>query len=1125
MPALSLSLLGPFSAFLDEQPQTNFRSNRVQALLIYLTVEHAPSGLYAHRRDGLMTLLWPEMLQRSAQTNLRQTLYLLRKLIPEITSKRGGKDVPFLLSDRQTAQINPRCTYALDVADFYTLTGNSQSVEAVEEAVALYRGDFLSDFFLPDSNPFEEWASAQRENLRLILLNALKALTDHFTETAGYKKAEAYARRQLTIDPLIENAHRQLMVALAKDGRRSAALNQYQICRQILLDELGVEPSEETRELYEWVARGGEPSTTPLKVAERAGDVRQGRSDDVLRALPAFLEKDGKQIEVDRGAFVGRERELSQLEGYLEQALKGKGQVAFVVGEAGRGKTTLINEFARRAQDAHPDLIVATGVCNALTGIGDPYLPFRDITGMLTGDVATQWEAGVITRDHALRMWHFLPHVVQALVDRGADLIDAFVSGRALVRRAMETQSLSENWRYRLEQQVALKESFSGGQGPAQNRIFEAFTDVLKTLSLEQPLMLILDDLQWADASSIGLLFHLGRRIADRRILILGSYRPEDIARGRDSGQQPLAEVMSEFKRLFSDIWVDLDKEREIEGRSFVDALLDSEPNQLGERFREELTRRTRGHAFFTVELLRDMQERGELLHDGLGRWTTSATLSWDAMPARVEGVIEKRIGRLPPKLQEVLTVASVEGEAFTAEVVARVLSVEEGELVRLLSGELDKRHRLVRARGIERLGAQRLSQYRFRHNLFQKYLYKSLDEVQRAYLHEAVGHHLEALYIEQAEETADIAGQLSHHFHEAGDDNRALKYDTQAGDRAVRLYAYDEARQFLQQALKLSEAEERLLEQQIELLEKLGDVHRLLGDHPEAIPRYRAALDLRKNVVDGDKWVTVRLHRKIGEAWNSISLLDNFLGLEAEAQASFEAGLKLTEGEPPHPETVRMLVAFSRKWQWEGPYGMTADLETAEHYAQAAVEMAEQLDATTELSAALARVLEVYGASDRWRERSQIAQRRLRLSQETQSGDLREDLDILTRIGEASMGIGEYAAAIPHLRDAVALGERVQDVEGQVWALANEALCWLRLDRWDAVIQAEKKLIKLQHSHPLERLGAICWQLNTSAVVHALRGEVELATQLREESYKIMIAGSGLEEGTEEHWIREHHY
>ena len=122
---------------------------------------------------------------------------------------------------------------------------------------------------------------------------------------------------------------------------------------------------------------------------------------------------------------------------FLDLALAGQGRVVFVTGEAGSGKTALIQEFTRRAQAAHADLIVASGNCNAYTGIGDPYLPFREILELLTGDVEARWAAGAMTREHARRLWNTLPLAAQALVEAGPDLIDTFVPRAALLERAM----------------------------------------------------------------------------------------------------------------------------------------------------------------------------------------------------------------------------------------------------------------------------------------------------------------------------------------------------------------------------------------------------------------------------------------------------------------------------------------------------------------------------------------------------------------------------------------------------------------------------------------------------------------------------------------------------------------
>ncbi|MCP4426196.1 MAG: hypothetical protein GY803_17030 [Chloroflexi bacterium] len=252
MSPLSLSLLGPFQALLNERPLTQFRTNKVQALLIYLAVESGCSC----QREALMALLHPDLPQESAQVNLRQTIYQLRKTIPELAVREGEQTAPFLLTNRRTVQINPAVAYELDVAAFTNLLHNvakhehadlltcSSCRERLRQAANLYRGDFLIDFYLPDSSAFEEWALARREGFRRQALDALDTLTAIHIRQGIYDQAEVFARRQLEIDNLRESAHRQLMEILARNGRRRAALSHYETCRQLLQDELGINPSE-----------------------------------------------------------------------------------------------------------------------------------------------------------------------------------------------------------------------------------------------------------------------------------------------------------------------------------------------------------------------------------------------------------------------------------------------------------------------------------------------------------------------------------------------------------------------------------------------------------------------------------------------------------------------------------------------------------------------------------------------------------------------------------------------------------------------------------------------------------------------------------------------------------------
>jgi DNA-binding SARP family transcriptional activator/predicted ATPase len=242
MPVLNLNLLGPIVVSLDSQPFYAFRTNKAQALLIYLALEKDRS----HRREALMELLWPELPMESAQINLRQTLHRLRQALPKVHNKQEDAQVPLLLTNRMSVQLNPQAAIWLDVDEFQA---NIEQDPA--RALALYRGDFIANFSIVDSKQFEAWAESIREKLRQQALEALGGLTQLHLQAGDYNQAQTYAWRQLEIDRLHEPAYRQLMEALAGNGQRNAALSQYQICQRRLMEELGVEPGQETQALYE----------------------------------------------------------------------------------------------------------------------------------------------------------------------------------------------------------------------------------------------------------------------------------------------------------------------------------------------------------------------------------------------------------------------------------------------------------------------------------------------------------------------------------------------------------------------------------------------------------------------------------------------------------------------------------------------------------------------------------------------------------------------------------------------------------------------------------------------------------------------------------------------------------
>jgi tetratricopeptide (TPR) repeat protein len=309
---------------------------------------------------------------------------------------------------------------------------------------------------------------------------------------------------------------------------------------------------------------------------------------------------------------------------------------------------------------------------------------------------------------------------------------------------------------------------------------------------------------------------------------------------------------------MFGDVWLELDHSPPDEAQAFVDALLDVDPHRLGRDFRRTLARHTGGHPLFTAETLRDMKERGDLARDEAGRWIARPALDWRTLPARVEGVIETRVRRLDPELREALEVASVEGETFTAQVVARVQGMDERSLLARLDRDGDQRHRLVQEQGIKRVGDQRLSIYRFRHNLFQRYLYSVLGEARRAYLHEDVGNALEALHGDAAGATpalragASVAVELAGHFEAAGMAEKAVPYLYQAGQCAIQMAANDEALVFLSRGIELlpaMPAGAARSQQALDLRIALGEAQRNAGQVVVAMETFQQAAALAREL------------------------------------------------------------------------------------------------------------------------------------------------------------------------------------------------------------------------------------------------------------------------------------
>jgi len=538
--------------------------------------------------------------------------------------------------------------------------------------------------------------------------------------------------------------------------------------------------------------------------------------------------------------FIGRKTELQQLEEFLKKAAGGQLQVAFIAGEAGAGKSSLVEKFIQDEEEADPALIAAISECNSHTGSGDPYLPFRQLLTTLTTDPEEKGSATEIaSAKRTKRLREFVRVSSETLIKVGPDLIGIFVPGASLLTRVAAEAALSSGLVHKLTAQAGKKtgsEPVKVDPALDQEKIFEEYASVLKALSKDRTLILVLDDLQWADSGSLNLLFHLARQLADSRILLLGTYRPDDVALGRDGARHPFESTLNELKRYHGDIVLDLSRADSDERRAFANELIDSEPNHLDAAFREQLFAHTDGHPLFTIELLRNLQERGNLVKDQDGCWVQGSALDWDTLPARVEGVIGERIARLPEGLRETLSVSSVMGYEFIAQVIARVQKVQELALAKDLSRELEKRYLLVFEQGEIKIGKQFLSLFRFSHALIQQYLYDELSAGERRLLHGEIAETLEAL---SADHSDQFALQLARHYDEARNAEKAVFYWALAGDAAFAIYAQNEAIAAYTRALELSRETTISSEQLHHLYTYRGRAMELAGQFEQALKNY----------------------------------------------------------------------------------------------------------------------------------------------------------------------------------------------------------------------------------------------------------------------------------------------
>lgn len=749
MAALELYFLGPLEIRSSGRQLSNPPTLKSQSLLAYLVCQRS----HPQPRDRLAGLFYGEKPERKARRCLSTALWHIRRCFADET---------VLLNDSQTVQFDPQRNFWLDLDAFEGHAARTNLAD-LQAAAALYRGDFLDGFY-------DDWIISERYRLESIFLEVMARLMILHEAGGDFQTALATALRLLGRDSLNEAAHRLAMRAYCHLGQRKAALEQYNRCRQILLDELDAQPTGETTSLYQAILAGQFAIGSPPEISPIA-----------LR-LPTQVGRSPLDITAP-SRLVGREQEMAFLENCWERAQAGKGSLALIGGEVGVGKTRLVEEFANRIR--WQGSRVLWGRCYEFER-ASPYQPvaeaLRNFLPTLSQSELAGMPAGTLKEISRLA-----PEVLEGpAADEPPPL-----------------QRLKTSEDHAAELALVLD--------PNQAQLFDAVTRVLAEVSAQGALLVVLEDLHWASESTLQLLHHLSRRLSASAVFFVGTFRPEDIAQ-----PHPLLDLIRQLAHDGIAWELDLSRLSQASVTTILEEL--SGAGEAVQPLAARLYQETEGNPFFLMESVKALFETG-MIQFKEGVWQGDFALLSEMTPTLTVNLGEAvlaRVRRLRGSARTALDLAAVLGREFDFEPFNLAWGKDEEDTLEALDELL--RHRLI-----EEKSGPGQRDFAFTHHKIQEVVYHALPRHRRCLLHARAGTTLETL---QAAGLETGVGELAYHFEQACGQDQALcgtavHYLLQAGQQAVRGSANQEAVSYYQRGLavlnSLPDTEKRM-QREIEL-------------------------------------------------------------------------------------------------------------------------------------------------------------------------------------------------------------------------------------------------------------------------------------------------------------------
>ncbi len=623
------------------------------------------------------------------------------------------------------------------------------------------------------------WLEPRRQELSDIRLQALEVIGRAGLYLGGTQlgSVERAARTLIDTEPYRESGYVLLMAALEAQGNVAEGLRVFDQLRSLLREELGVAPSPEA-----------------IQAHERLLNPPAVRQSLTTAATAAEIEVPAELAAAASGPLVGRQAEMGRLEAWREGGRDlNSERVLLLAGDPGVGKTRLLAETAVRAFASGS--IVLAGRAPEETLV--PYQPFLEALGHYVFRAPLE-ELRLVAREYGAELGRLIPE---------------------LRRRVPE-----------------LPPPDPGDPETDRYRLFEAVAGLLAEISAAVPVLIVLDDLQWADRPTLLLLRHLARSPHNTRVSIMGAYR--DVDEWSEGFDAALAGLRRE--RLM--VQLDVGGLPEHEAMELVRLRVGGTPSLA---FVQALYRETEGNPFFIEEIVRHLTDAGVRSQDA-----GAGDLERVGLPEDVRDVIGRRLDRLAPGSIEWLRVAAVIGRDFDLALLERVLGFDEDRFLAALEDALDA--------GLVAEAPGDPGRYSFAHALIRETLYEGMSSARRARVHRRVGVALESGPTPPDE---SLIGALALHFTRAADPEdaeRAIRYGLRAGEQATAMLANEEAAAHYARALEvLDRSDPEALRRRCDLLLELGEAQVRSGERPLAWATWREAAALAAEL--GDKGSLVR--------------------------------------------------------------------------------------------------------------------------------------------------------------------------------------------------------------------------------------------------------------------------